>query len=83
MADFFNFRRFSTLLVTLHDHFLKNFFRIRFALLLYLYTRRLDFFTFSVALRFRWDCKGRNLFQSSKINVKIYFGVPSLIPAFK
>jgi len=74
-VDFFNFRCFSTLLVTLHDYIFKE-----LSSLPHLASALYDVgiapvSVLFVSLSFRWDCKGRNLFGISKINVKIYFFV--------
>ena len=58
--------------------FLKNFLRSRISLRLYMMSALRRYRSCFVSLRFRWDCKGRNLFGFSKINVKIYFFVSLL-----
>jgi len=72
-VDFFNFRRFSTLLVTLHDYIFKELLSLPHLASACMMSALRRYRSCFVSLRFRWDCKGRNLFGFSKINVKIYF----------
>src|SRR5690606_32664323 len=63
--------------------FLKNFYRIRIALLLYISSIAAVLIFFFNPLRFRRDCKGRNFILNLKFYLKFFLFCFQLISQFK
>src|SRR5690606_15722738 len=63
--------------------FLKNFYRIRIALLLYISSLSGCTYLFFNPLRFRRDCKGRNFILNRKFYLKFFLFCFPLISQFK